>query len=158
MYPHQRSNVFVKHSKDERSLLRIQQSLLLPWKVLIRAAVLVVYHLNCECFRIALPPCCLQSFPQLPDFTPFLNSLSYPTVLIERSLSVSSPIMSGVMPALASWALTWALGSGGWLDCSRRWQSSSHPWTYGSKSSKSRWEMVRDCWQRVWKTKRKAEL
>lgn len=80
MFPLERLNVFVQHLKDERSLLKIQQSLLLasissPWKVLIRAAVLFVYCLNVVRFKIVLPPCCLQPFAHLPDFTPFLNSL-----------------------------------------------------------------------------------
>lgn len=76
---------------------------------------------------------CFHTFVlQAPFIRPFplpLNtSLAFP------------PIISGVMAASQHLALTWALGSGGSLDCSTRWQSSAQPWTQSSK----RWQRRRE--------------
>lgn len=111
---------------------------ILPKKESTGAAVWFFFtHLPvCLLFARALPPAfCSSPHPYaLPKLPPVpLFSFSGPSL-------PSPPIISGVMPASLSLALTLALGGCSWLDCSRRWQSSGQLWMRASRSWKSRWE------------------
>lgn len=134
MHQLEHSNVFVQHSKDKLSGFNA---------VFFWLPLLALESLDKGSCKMSV---CLPSERLLAVFSSlFLISQSShlssnPTILIQLPLSTSSPIISGVMPASPSWAPTWAPGSDGWLDCSRRWQSSGQLSTRGSKTWKSRWE------------------
>lgn len=152
-------NCFLQQTRWD-SLLKMHWCLPLSFQCLtlerIKATVIFgpIYLHNClltelKVLRLTVYPLSLllQCFSQSSCFHTFVSQVPYIKPFpfsLSISLPAFPPIISGVMAASQHSALTWALGSGGWLGSSRRWQSSAQLWTQSSKRWWRRWETVGD--------------